>query len=431
LAPKKISANEVLVDIRAGMSSEEIGKKYEISAKGTQFLFDKLQSANLLTQEEYQRLSASSRPLADLTGDNGGGAAQPRRPTEPTESLFAKTQLITRFEDDDKIAHVPSERGSEPVDPVVQPSSIEQEPQDSTAPAPMEFLDLAKRGKNQWWRYVVSILFMLVFPTAVAGIFIKLAGWQVDRTTGQLVGLDPFLDYIVLNLSMVLLLVCLVLAVRLEHKRPLFSLITPNWSIDWKKFGKSFGVFFGLVAFGTVVEYVLHPAAFQFNPNASRVLMFAPVVLILTPIQTTTEELLFRGYLLQMTGLLTRNRGVLVVISGALFVLPHLANPELEAGFLTVSLYYFACGCFLTLVTLKSNGLEMAMGIHAAINLFVALIVNYSKSALKSESIFFSTEIDPVFSLISFCVGAIVFYLIMFSGKISIRRPRAISSRAE
>ena len=207
------------------------------------------------------------------------------------------------------------------------------------------------------------------------------------------------------------------MAVRLIHKRPFLTVITPNLSVDWKKIGKSFGLFFGLVALATVVDYLLNPSTYQFRLNPERFLIFAPVALVLIPIQTTAEELLFRGYLLQSMALLTRNRVALVLISGLLFMVPHLANPEMTAGFWSMAFYYFLVGGILTIITLRSNSLEMAMGIHAAINLFAALIVNYANSALETESIFYCTEIEPIFTVVSFAVIALVFYMVMFRAK--------------
>jgi uncharacterized protein len=421
LAPKKISAKEVLVDIRAGMSSPELGLKYGISANGTQLLFDRLLAANLLDGKEHQRLSTSSAPSPE-PGAIGGSAADEQEATEQLESSFAKTQLLRRFEDHGKPPHTGSTCISEPIAPTAQPSPSEQETQEAPVSTPVEFLDLAKQGRNQWWRYLISILFVLFIPVVATETVVEMAGWQIDPKTGHLVGIDPFFDYILLNLSMVFMLACLVFVVCLVHRRPLLSLFTPTQAINWKNLATSFGLFFALIALATVVEYALNPATFEINQKLGRVLLLAPIVLVLTPIQTTTEELLFRGYLLQMIGLLTRNRVVLVIISGLLFMLPHLANPEVAAGFLPIALYYFACGCFLTIVTLKSNGLETTIGIHAAMNLFIALVVNYANSALTTSSIFFSGVINPVFSLVSFCIIAVVFYLLLFRGKTSFQR---------
>jgi len=424
LAPKKISAKEVLAYISAGMSNDEIGKKYGLSAKGTQILFDKLLSANLLSSEEHSRRIVSSTQPADLADDNGGRTVVKQEITQLSGTSYGNTPILERrFESDDKGPYGGS-RGTAPVEPALQESTRTCQTQKDSVPVSIKFIDVSKQGRNQWWRYLVGILFILVFSISMSAIVggVWESNAHFDTTAGRFVGIDSFSNYIQLNLGIVFLLVSLFLVVRFEHKRPFLSLITPNQSINWKKVGKSFGLFTGLLAFAAIVDYILNPSDFQYSLNPARFLLWLPVVLILTPIQTATEELLFRGYLLQMMALLTTNRAVLVLTSGVLFMLPHLANPEVAAGFLPMSLYYLAVGCFLTIVTLKSNSLEVAIGIHTAVNLFASLIVNYANSSLTTESIFFSTDLNPVGSLLSFGVQAVVFYLLMFGGRTTLQR---------
>ncbi|MGO9117234.1 MAG: lysostaphin resistance A-like protein [Desulfomonilaceae bacterium] len=274
-----------------------------------------------------------------------------------------------------------------------------------------QFIDLAKLGKNNWWRYVVGVVLILGTPVALAII----ANMLYARIGYHIFGLNNvIIAFVEVGGFEACLIVGILLAVQVIHLRPFLTLITPHQFIDWKKFAKSFGLFFGLIALATVVDYLLNPSTYEFRLKPERFLVFAPVALILTPIQTTAEELLFRGYLLQCMALLTRNRVALVLVSGVLFMLPHLANPEMTAGFWPMAFYYFLVGGILTIVTLKSNGLETAMGIHAAINLFVVLIVNYANSALETESIFYCTELDPIFTIVSFGFIGVVFYLVVF-----------------
>ncbi len=274
-----------------------------------------------------------------------------------------------------------------------------------------QFIDLAKLGKNNWWRYIVALTLILVTPVALTIV----ANVLFARIGNNIFGLNSvIISFVEVGGFEACLIIGVLLAVRVIHLRPFLTLITPRESIDWKKFGKSFGLFFGLVAFATLLDYLLNPSTYEYRLKPEQFLIFASLALILTPIQTTAEELLFRGYLLQSMALLTRNRAALVLASGVLFMLPHLANPEMTAGFWPMAFYYFLVGGILTIITLRSNGLEMAMGIHAAINLFAVLIVNYANSALETESIFYCTELDPIFTVVSFGVIGAVFYLVMF-----------------
>ena len=76
----------------------------------------------------------------------------------------------------------------------------------------------------------------------------------------------------------------------------------------------------------------------------SRFLPFLFLALILIPIQTSAEELFFRGYVLQGIGLHWKNIWVLSTISGLLFGLPHLLNPEASVNYPLLGFYYFAFG---------------------------------------------------------------------------------------
>ena len=85
----------------------------------------------------------------------------------------------------------------------------------------------------------------------------------------------------------------------------------------------------------------------------------------------------------------------------------------MEINFLLLALFYFSFGFFLGWISLRSQSLELALGVHAANNLFTVIIANYQGSALPSPSIFTASVLDPVFSLVSFLAGAVVFILII------------------
>ena len=170
-----------------------------------------------------------------------------------------------------------------------------------------QFIDLPKLGKNEWWRYVLSLALIVTFPLGVAIIAVEVSSFLGSQSLGRTEGLsmakDPIISFVELSGFDAALIIGILLAVRIIHKRRFLTVITPNLSVDWKKIGKSFGLFFGLVALSTLVDYFLNPSTYQFSLNPERFLIFAPVAIVLVPIQTTAEELLFRGYLLQSMAL--------------------------------------------------------------------------------------------------------------------------------
>ena len=124
---------------------------------------------------------------------------------------------------------------------------------------------------------------------------------------------------------------------------------------------------------------------------------------------------MFRGYAMQGLARLTRRPAVIAIASSVLFTLPHLLNPEvMQYGLLVMAANYFAIGMLLATITLRDGRLELAIGVHAANNVFLAVIANYEESALQTESIFTARELDPYYSLVALVAGALAFHACVF-----------------
>ncbi|MCU0521166.1 MAG: CPBP family intramembrane metalloprotease [Anaerolineae bacterium] len=303
--------------------------------------------------------------------------------------------------------------------------------QDAKAPgrcAP-DFVGATEQGKNALWRYLGGFLTVLVFwlvlgsvPLLLSALWAQLDGdpaTMLDPNTGTLTGIDPIVGgYLLPNLSFPIFLVGLVVAVRLFHGRGVRTLVTPRSSIRWRRVWDGFGLWLLLAAVAAVVEIALYPRAFTWRDvSLWRYLGFLVLALVLTPIQTSAEELLFRGYLLQATGRLVRARWVLALINGALFAAPHFANPEVARDPVLLMVYYAGLGAFFAWLTLHDGTAELALGAHAANNLFVVLLVNYEGSALWTPALVLSTRFDPVFNLLTFAASALTFGLVVLRAR--------------
>ncbi|MEK7785653.1 MAG: type II CAAX endopeptidase family protein [Chloroflexota bacterium] len=288
----------------------------------------------------------------------------------------------------------------------------------------MSYLDVAQQGKNQWWRYLIAVPLILFIwlvlgslPFVAAAIFLSLDGnpaTDIDPATAQLTGVDPLWSFLLLMLSFVVFLGGTAAGVVLIHRRRFVSLITPAHAVNWRRVGQGCAVWIVLVAAMSVVESVLYPGRYQLTFDAARFIPFALASLVFIPIQTTAEELFFRGYILQSAGLLVKNSLLLSFVSGFLFMAPHLANPEVAVNFWLLALFYFAFGAFLAYITLKDNSLELALGIHAGNNLFTAIFANYVGGALVTPAIFTVAELDAVYNLVGSLAAIVLFYFLFF-----------------
>ncbi len=286
------------------------------------------------------------------------------------------------------------------------------------------YLSLASLGKNHWWRYVLGLLVIAVFWQVLGAIplgimVVMLLGdddpsTNVDLSTLQFEGVSSLWPYLGINFTLLAMLLGVFVTVRFLHQRYFTSLINPLMRIDWQLMFKGFAVFLGLIALATLLEALLKPDEYRMTFDATQFLIFLPIALVITPLQAAAEELLFRGYVMQGLGLWGRGAVVPVLGSSLLFMAAHLANPEVGANAYLILLLYLLMGLFLAIITVKSNSLELAIGVHAANNLFAVLVMNYAGSALPAPSLFTAAEIDPVASLVSFVVVAAAFYWIMF-----------------
>lgn len=286
-----------------------------------------------------------------------------------------------------------------------------------------DYLEVARTGKNDWWRYVISFPAIIVTWLIVGSvpIFFLIAYVQMDgdpvtdvSATG-FTGVPLLLEFLVTMASFIPFIAATLLAVRFIHARPLQTLITGESRIRWGRILIGGGIWFVITSLIAIVESLLYPGRYVLTFQPGTLLLFAALAVIFIPIQTSAEEVFFRGYLLQWMGLRLKNKWILAFLNGLLFFLPHTANPEMDANFLLVGLGYFVFGFVFTLLTVQDNGMELALGVHAANNLFIVLFANYTITALPSPSLFTIQELDPIYGLVSLIVGSIVFFLIYFA----------------
>ena len=131
---------------------------------------------------------------------------------------------------------------------------------------------------------------------------------------------------------------------------------------------------------------------FQFDLQKFIPLFF--IAIFLLPIQTSCEELLFRSYILQGIKMRTKKNSVAVLISGLMFGAIHIGNPEIAKIGYHIIVYYMLVGVFLALISLFDNGIELALGYHAANNVFAALMITNNWQAFQTDAVFMDNA-DP------------------------------------
>ncbi|MGB5376971.1 lysostaphin resistance A-like protein [Muriicola sp.] len=203
------------------------------------------------------------------------------------------------------------------------------------------------------------------------------------------------IDKLGANLVLIILLVPLAIGLfimlgwaKLVQSQSIRALTTSRNKIDWKRIWFAFILWGAITVLLTGISIYFSPENFQFNFQLIPFLKLATIVIILMPLQTSFEEYMFRGHMMQGLGLLAKNRWVPLLVTSVLFGLMHLGNPEVSTLGLGVMTFYIGTGLFLGIITLMDEGLELALGFHAANNVFGALLVTSDWSAFQVNSVF-------------------------------------------
>ncbi|AZB44603.1 CPBP family intramembrane metalloprotease [Bacillus sp. FJAT-42376] len=278
-------------------------------------------------------------------------------------------------------------------------------------------------GKNSWKRYLSSLLLILLFVIiggAFYGIglllFVAMDGNEqtyFDTGLGMAVGISPFIDFVLLHVMYLFWLLGIFIAIKYIQKRTLRSLITARERVDWRRIWWAFGMFFGIYAILNLADWLIFREGLTLNEETSvpQFLILLVLVLFFTPIQTTVEELFFRGFLVQWLGKGIKSPIIIAIIIALIFGSLHFSNPEMGRSALLVGLEYITAGFMLTFIALKTGSAELSIGAHAANNIFLFLLISDEQSVGgKMPAIFTIGEVQPGISLLWSVILFGVFY---------------------
>ena len=275
------------------------------------------------------------------------------------------------------------------------------------------YIEQGYKGKIGLWKY-------WIIPSCFIGFMIlnyvltKLSPVSVEDSMKQMI------DMLGTNLVLIILLAPLAIGLfvvlgwtKLVHSQTITSLTTSRKKIDWKRIFFSFFIW-GLVTVAlTLIGVYMSPEDYEFNFKLAPFLTLAAIGILLIPLQTSFEEYLFRGHMMQGIGIMAKNRWVPLVITSVLFGLMHLANPEVEKLGYGIMIYYIGTGFFLGILTLMDEGLELALGFHAANNLIGALLLTADWTAFQTDSIFRDIS-EPVLGWDVLVPVLIIFPILLF-----------------
>ena len=255
------------------------------------------------------------------------------------------------------------------------------------------FIQQAFKAKHEWWRYAIGVL-IVIFGAIIgqlpftAALFLENGMEIFTLTEAEMLGvLDSNLSFFLLLLSFAVGLGFLLLVIRLLHQQKIIEATTSRPKMDWGRFFFGFGLVAIFTIVATLVDYNLRPEDFVWNFKLVPFLIMVVIALVMVPLQTSFEEYLFRGYLMQGLGVLSRNRWFPLIVTSFVFGGLHLWNPEVTKLGYIIMVYYIGTGLLLGIMTLMDEGMELALGFHAGNNLVGAMLVTADWTAFQTNSV--------------------------------------------
>ena len=266
----------------------------------------------------------------------------------------------------------------------------------------MKFIQQAYKGENQWWAYFVTIIlmffgwqFIAVIPLLgvafyYAGDFKTFFAAANDNFTS--LGMDSNLYLFLVILTFLGGLISLLFGVKMIHKRKIISVITSRDKIDWSRFFYAFGLWAIIGVIMIAIGYYLEPENFIWNFKPVSFTILVLVSFLFLPIQTSMEEILFRGYLMQGFGTWFKKSFIALILTSVIFGLLHGLNPEVEKLGSITMVYYIGTGLVLGIFTLMDEGTELALGFHAANNIVAAVLVTANWTVFQTDALLIDTS---------------------------------------
>ncbi len=285
-------------------------------------------------------------------------------------------------------------------------------------------------GQNQVWMYAFTFLlaamgyvgFQLLCMSPLMSLLEK-NGYSISdiKTNEKLLfdytalGIDRNLVLLLELLMFAFALLGLYTGIRYIHRKQFLSVITGYDRFRFRRFFFAFGVWGLLIVIVTFIGVALSPAEYTFSFRPTGFLISLLLAATLIPLQSFTEELMFRGYFIQGLALWFKNGIVPLLLTSVLFGCAHLGNPEVDQyGWPIMLSYYTSFGFFMGFITLLDEGLELAIGLHVANNAVSSLLINDKNSVIKTYALFDTASASADAEFIMWAIMAAVTFAVFW-----------------
>ena len=255
----------------------------------------------------------------------------------------------------------------------------------------MDFIAQAFKGKTEWYHYFFGVIFAFIIQGfGIIPLMIVRKFMDLDKHVS--LSRNPGIDN---NMFFILIVIIpaamglwgLYMWITKIHKSSFLKVLTARQKFDFQRVKYAFLILFISIITFLIIDFVFYSSNYVLNFKPLPFFFLFLISFILLPLQTSFEEVLFRGYLMQGFGVLTRSRLLALIFTSTIFGLMHFANPEIKKLGNILLISYIGTGFFFGIVALMDEGIELTLGLHAANNIAVALFVTTNWSAFQTDAL--------------------------------------------
>ena len=253
----------------------------------------------------------------------------------------------------------------------------------------------------RWYKpiivFILAAIITIILDVLIVGVFYIIAGpdFLMSVFKGGYEVLNTPLTIFFSDLLIIITVPSLYLASKLVNDRPFSSYSSSRGGWNFKLYFRALII--------PVILYIIYMSAVTIieGPDGTSHLSiaFIAVILISVPLQSITEEYLFRGFIMQTVGSWFKIPVLAIVIQAIIFSLSHGYN---SIGLFETLVVGIGCGFF----AWKTGGIEVSSAIHTANNFSVGLFVMLG---LKT-----STSSPKLLDVAATIVFLIILYIIMY-----------------
>ena len=284
----------------------------------------------------------------------------------------------------------------------------------------MNHFESVTSKRNKWYWYVLVLFLGFIVANTIGSIPIVIVLFtsfvkngmdfsMLSNTQHAFSGMDKNIVLFAMLFIFAVMLFSMIIFVKLIHGRSWTQVINGTKRVRWSRFFFAFAIYGVILLIFFAISFITEPEKVEFSFEPVKFFIMLLIVLIFIPMQASTEEFAFRGYLAQGIASWTKSRWWALIIPSVLFGLMHFVNTEVvEYGFWVMMPQYLFMGFMFGAMSVLDDGIELAMGVHTVNNLMASALVTFDGSSLPTYALFKTKEVNPAEDILPLVIAGVI-----------------------